>query len=100
MLTCLTELNYAPRLYKDKDKDCTRRFICVRNATVIVSTIVRYLTATAVCFWKYDQVKDAPENKGTVQFATNLNYYANLKETWLAFGKRMQSLAECITTSI
>ena len=44
------------------------------------------LSATAICFWKYNDVKDAPENKGTVKFAANLNYYANLKETWLALG--------------
>ena len=44
------------------------------------------LSATAICFRKYNDVKDAPENKGTVKFAANLNYYANLKETWLALG--------------
>ena len=43
--------------------------------------------ATAVCFWKYNDVKDLPQNTGTYTFTTNLDYYTNLKETWLALGK-------------
>lgn len=52
----------------------------------IIAFLAIFSFATYYCFTKYVALKDLPDQNGAFVFTTNLDYYTNLKETWLALG--------------
>ena len=53
------------------------------------SFIAFLLVFGGACYYsidKYLDLRSLPSDSGTVEFTTNLDYYTNLKETWLALG--------------
>ena len=55
----------------------------------IIQRIIGFLllyAGTYYSFMKWYGMKDNPDHDGEFIFTTNLDYYANLSNTWLAFG--------------
>ena len=59
-------------------------------STVVYSPMFSYHTATAYSWLRYVDLKDNPDSQidgVSVEFTTNLDYYNNLKITWLVLGE-------------
>ena len=63
------------------------RYLHTYTWSVMLQCLLLIVTATYYCFDKYFDMKDNPANQGDFQFTTNLDYYWNLANTWLALGK-------------
>ena len=51
------------------------------------TNLVLHSTATYYTFTKWVSMRDNEDYQGDIIFTTNLDYYANLADTWLALGK-------------
>lgn len=61
-------------------------WICI-NCGWYPIMLCSYPPATYYCFMKWMNMKDDPDHDGELIFTTNLDYYTNLSDTWLAFGE-------------